>query len=88
MCKKYFKMNNKIINGFKVVKNENYEVYIYTSCKKINNWQLFLTYKTKEDVKAYFNKQYHEHIENLDMSIEWNNIETEWIKSIICELNK
>lgn len=88
ICKKYFKINNEIINGFKIVKNGNYNIYVYTSCKKSNNWQLFLTYETIEKVKRYFNMQLDKRREENDISIEWNRIEVEWRKSIVDELNE
>ncbi|WP_312286827.1 hypothetical protein [Terrisporobacter sp.] len=88
ICKKYFKINNEIINGFKIVENGNYDIYVYTSCKKLNNWQLFLTFETIEKVKRYFNMQLNNHLSENDSSIEWNKIGIEWIKSIVYELNE
>jgi len=87
ICKKYFEMNGKIINGFKIVKNNNFDIYVYTSCKKLNNWQLFLTFETIERVKKYFNDSLENRLGN-DFNIVWNKKEYEWIESIVNELKK
>lgn len=88
ICKRYFKIDNDIINGFKIIKEfSEFRIYIYTSCKKLNNWQLFLEYSSLKEVKNYFKKQLCNHLES-DNSIEWNLKELEWMKEINNDLEK
>lgn len=88
ICKEYFKINNDIIDGFKVIKNSTaYNIYVYTSCVALNNWQLFLTFDTLENVKKYFNKQLQKSLEENNQKIEWNKKESEWIKNILNKLH-
>jgi hypothetical protein len=88
LCETYFEFDNKIINGWKVIENNNntYEVYSYTSCKKLGNWQLFLTFDDKETMLRYFRNQISNTIEKLDN--DWCRIEHEWFKNTYEELNK
>lgn len=89
ICEEYFKFENKIINGFKVLKNDKYDIYdiyVYTSCKKLGNWQLFLPSKPIQEVKNYFDIQLENRLKELNQTIDWNREETEWIKNIVNNL--
>jgi hypothetical protein len=87
ICETYFKVDDKIINGWKVLKcNDSYDLYIYTSCKKLNNWQLFLTFDDKERMLRYFKNRIENTSENLE--INWCKTEHEWIKNTYDILNK
>ena len=51
----YFKFRNEIINGWKIVKKGNsYDIYTYTTCKKLGNWQLFFRNYNYEKLLKYF----------------------------------
>lgn len=87
LCKTYFEFDGKIINGWKVVEcNNTYEVYTYTSCKKLGNWQLFLTYDDKEKILKYFKNQVNKTNEKLEN--DWCRTEHEWFKNTYDILNK
>lgn len=87
ICETYFKYDNEIINGWKVIEyNNTYEIYTYTSCKKLGNWQLFLTFESKERMLRYFENQVNNTEENLKN--EWCRVEHEWFKNTYEELNK
>lgn len=81
LCTTYFKYNSKIINGWKIIKNNNtYEVYMYSACKKLNNWQLFLSYNNKKSILKYFSYQVKNSVEQSNND-EWCIKEIEWCKN-------
>lgn len=84
ICKSYFEMYGKVVDGFKVM-NEfgKFRIYTYTSCEKLGNFQLFLEYKTLEQVKKYFKNLYKKILEENDQTIEWNKKEAEFIGDIL-----
>ena len=84
ICKSYFEMYGKVVDGFKVM-NEfgKFRIYTYTSCEKSGNFQLFLEYKTLEQVKKYFKNLYKKILEENDQTIEWNKKEAEFIGDIL-----
>lgn len=88
ICKTYFKINNNIINGFKISKNNNsFKIYVYTTCEKLNNWQLFLHYNSIKEVREYFKKLLDSYVRECNQDIEWNRIETEWVRHTLNILN-
>jgi hypothetical protein len=87
ICKTYFEFDNKIINGWKVIECDNtYEVYTYTSCKVLGNWQLFLTFDDKETMLRYFRNQVNKTNDKLEN--EWCKTEHEWFVNTYDILNK
>jgi hypothetical protein len=87
ICKTYFEFDNKIINGWKVIECDNtYEVYTYTSCKALGNWQLFLTFDDKETMLRYFRNQVNKTNDKLEN--EWCKTEHEWFVNTYDILNK
>jgi hypothetical protein len=87
LCETYFEVDNEIINGWKVIEyNNSYDVYTYTSCKKLGNWQLFLTFDDRDRMLRYFNNQIKNTSENLKN--DWCKTEHEWFINTYEILNK
>lgn len=86
LCTTYFKWNNKIVDGFKVVKlNGSYVIKAYTTCKKLGNWQDFLRYNSLDKVIDYFTRLVKRDEEDRksfasdsERDIRWTDIEDKW----------
>ena len=85
----YFNFRNKIINGWKIVKiGSMYDVYTYTSCKKLGNWQLFFSNYSFDKLLKYFEEnlftlEEQEKDCNNDYQKEWVNAEKNWRKETL-----
>ncbi|MBN1076015.1 hypothetical protein DVV91_16970 [Clostridium botulinum] len=80
ICKTYFRFNNDIINGYKVIDNNGkYDIFVYTSCQQLGNWQLFLTLD-KEKLLKYFKNQVNNFIEQ-SLKNDWCETELKWYKN-------
>jgi hypothetical protein len=92
LCKTYFEFDGKVINGYKVVEEcGSYDIYVYTSCKKLGNWQLFLSYKNIDKVIRYFENQVKRDIEESkeyydQFTIDWISKENKWRKDTLEQL--
>jgi hypothetical protein len=84
ICKTFFKMDNEIINGYKIL-NENgmYNIYVYTTCEKLGNWQEFLSYDSVNKVINYFKKIVMRDITDNQPQTIWNIKENEWRKNTL-----
>lgn len=84
LCKTFFKIKNKIINGYKVVEeNGVYNIYVYTTCKKLGNWQKFLSYNSLDEIVNFFKKLVdRDKLEGTNESL-WVRTENEWRKNTL-----
>ena len=84
LCKTFFKMDGKIIDGYKVTEeNGRYCIHVYTSCKRLGNWQEFLHYDDLNKVIKYFKRSVDRDITERQVETEWVIAENKWRKQTL-----
>lgn len=84
LCKTYFEIDGKIINGYKVVEeNGSYNIYVYTSCKKLGNWQLLSRYNSLDNLICYFKKLVKRDEIEHQTQTDWVIIENQWRRNTL-----
>lgn len=84
ICKTFFKMDKEIIDGYNIYeKSGAYYIDVYTTCKKLGNWQTLLKYNCIDKVIDYFNRIVKSDIEDNKSKSIWSMKEKEWRKNTL-----